>query len=72
MHQVPQEPLREYLNQFNAVAVQIDDLDLAVELHSIKIGLRAGPFVDSLAINPSRSLTEFRDRAVRYINMEEV
>ena len=43
-----------------------------MKLHSIKRGLRAGPFADSLAINPSRSLTEFREQAVGYINMKEV
>ena len=68
----PQEPLREYLNRFNDVAMQIDNLDPAVELHSIKRGLRAGPLVDSLEIKPPRSLTKFKDRAVGYINMEEV
>ena len=72
IRQGSQEPLGEYLNQFNTVAMQMDNLDLAVELHSIKGGLWVGPFIDSLAINPSRSLTELRDRAIRYINIEEV
>ena len=54
------------------MAKQIQDLDLAMELHSIKIGSRVGPFADSLAINPLRSLAEFRKRAVGYINMEEI
>ena len=62
----------EYLDQFNTMAMQIQDLDLAVELHSIKRGLQAGPFVDSLAINPLRSLTEFKEQAMGYVNMEEV
>ena len=43
-----------------------------MELHSIKIGLQAGPFADSLAINRPKSLAEFKEWAVGYINMEEV
>ena len=52
--------------------MQIQDLDLAVELHSIKKGLRARPFANSQAINPPRSLAKFRERAMGYINIEEV
>ena len=58
------------MDRFNTMAMQIQDLDPVVELHSIKRGLRAGPFANSLAINPSRSLTEFRERALGYINEE--
>ena len=54
------------------MAMQIQDLDPVMEFHSIKKGLRAGPFVDSLAINPSSTMAEFKERAVGYINMEEV
>ena len=43
-----------------------------MELHSIKRGLRAGPFVDSLAITPLKTTAEFRERVARYIKMEEV
>ena len=43
-----------------------------MELHSIKKGLQASPFADSLAINLLRSLAEFREQVVGYINMEEV
>ena len=31
-----------------------------------------GPFANSLAINPLKSIAEFRERAMEYINMEEV
>ena len=53
IQQGPQEPLREYLDRFNIVVMQIQDLDLVVELHFIKRGLRVSPFADSLAINLS-------------------
>ena len=52
--------------------MQIQDLDLAVELHSIKKGLWARPFANSQAINPPRSLAKFRERAMGYINIEDV
>ena len=55
--------MREYLDWFNVVAMQIQDLDLAVELHSIKRGLGASPFADSLVINP-RNMIEFKERAI--------
>ena len=61
IYQGSQETLREYLDRFNTVAMQIEDLNFIVELQSIKKGLRAGFFADSLAINPPRSLTEFRE-----------
>ena len=54
------------------MAMQIQDLDPAMELHSIKRGLKVGSFADSLAINAPRSLAEFRERAMGYINIEEV
>ena len=60
IRQRPQESLREYLDQFNTVAMQIQDFDPVVELHSTKKGLQAGSFTDSLAINLLRSLTEFK------------
>ena len=43
-----------------------------MELYSIKRGLQAGPFADSLAINPPKSLAEFKEWVMGYINMEEV
>ena len=43
-----------------------------MKLYSIKGGLRASPFVDSLAINPLRSLAEFKEQVIGYINLEEV
>ena len=52
IRQVPQELLKEYLDRFNTVAMQIQDLDPIVELHSIKRELQVGPFVGLLAINP--------------------
>ena len=72
IRQRTQEPLREYLDQFNILAMQIQDLDPTLELHSINRGLQADPFAHSLAINPSRSLVEFEERAMGYMNMEEV
>ena len=53
------------------MAIQIQDLDPAMELHSIKSGLKASPFADSLAITPPKTTTEFKKKAVGYINMEE-
>ena len=64
--------MREYLDRFNIVAMQIQNFDPAMELHSIKRGLRVGLFADSLAINLPRSLTKFREQAMGYVNMEEV
>ena len=52
--------------------MQIQDLDPAMELHFIKRGLRERPFAYLLAINLLRSLAEFREQVMGYINMEEV
>ena len=67
--QGPQEPSREYLDQFNTMVMQIQDLDLAMELHSIKRGLQASLFIDSLV---RRTMVEFKKRAMGSINMDEV
>ena len=50
------------MDRFNTVAMQIQDLDTTLEFHSVKRGLSAGPFVDSMAINSPRSMVEFRER----------
>ena len=52
--------------------MQIQELNLIMESHSLKRGLWVGPFANLLAINLSRSLAEFRKRVMGYINMEEV
>ena len=72
IRQGPQELLREYLTDSILWPCRYKDLDPTVELHCIKRGLGMGSFADSLAINPLRSLAEFRERVVGYINMEEV
>ena len=51
------------------MVMQIQDLDLAMELHSIKRGLQASLFIDSLA---RRTMVEFKKRAMGSINMDEV
>ena len=43
------EPLRAFMNRFFQEALQIKDHNPATSLHAIMVGLRAGPFVDSVA-----------------------
>ena len=38
----------------------------------MKSGLRADLFANSLAITPPKTIAELKERAMRYINMEEV
>ena len=54
------------------MAIQIQDLHPIIELHANKSGLKVGPFVDSLAINPTKMITKIREKVVGYVNMEEI
>lgn len=58
--------------QFNAVTMEIPDLEPSVELHAMKSGLKVGFFADSLAINKQKTIADFREKAVEFIEMEEL
>ena len=64
--------MKDYLIQFNAVTMKIQDLNPAMELRAIQCKIQSRPFADLLAMNLARTTTKFRERAIGYINMEEM
>ena len=64
--------MKDYLIQFNAVTMKIQDLNPAMELCAIQCKIQSRPFAYLLAINLARTTTKFRERAIGYINMEEM
>lgn len=65
------ESLSEYVDRFTAEILMIKDLESGVALHSMRVGLREGPFLDSLSKRPAIVIDDLRQRASKYISMEE-
>ncbi|XP_072073807.1 uncharacterized protein [Arachis hypogaea] len=72
IRQGPQESLRDYLTRFAEATMEIPDLDPAVQLHSLKVGLRPGKFRETIAITKPKTLEEFRERAAGQMEIEEL
>ena len=66
------EPLRDYLYRFNAVAMEIPNLCPNVELNLIQYGFKLGHFANQIAYNKPRFMVEFRQRATCQIKLEEL
>jgi len=72
MRQEKGEPLRAFVERFGKTALSIDNLSLEVAFHQMINGLRSGPFADSLCKRPATSMAELRQRAAKYMRMEEL
>lgn len=66
------ESLRDFMERFSSISVQIQDLSLEVALTSMLMALKFGPFSDSLCKKSPTTLDEFRSRVVGFIQMEEI
>ncbi|KAJ0898693.1 putative retrotransposon gag domain-containing protein [Helianthus annuus] len=70
--QGPQESLRDYVNKFSRESLDIPHLDVATSVQAFKMGLqRDSQFYQDLVMNPCRNLDEARNRALRYIRLED-
>nr|XP_025704025.1 uncharacterized protein LOC112805920 [Arachis hypogaea] len=58
-----QESLKDYMTRFAEATMEILDLDLAVHLHALKVGLRPRKFRETIAVTKPKTLEEFRERA---------
>ncbi|XP_072066799.1 uncharacterized protein [Arachis hypogaea] len=65
------EPLRDYMERFNKVFLEIQDLPTEAVIMGLVNGLREGPFSQSISKRHPTSLSDVQERAEKYINMEE-
>ncbi|KAL0443541.1 UNVERIFIED_CONTAM: hypothetical protein Slati_2076800 [Sesamum latifolium] len=71
VRQKDDEPLKEYLQRFNAAALEVPAATQQVKASAFSQGLLDGDFFKSLAKKPIAKFDAFLARAAKYINMEE-
>jgi len=64
--------LRKFMECFRKLALSIDNLSLEIALHQMINTLRSGPFVDSLCKRLVTNMVDLRQRATKYMRMEEL
>ncbi|KAI3676095.1 hypothetical protein L1987_85694 [Smallanthus sonchifolius] len=66
------ESIRDYVNKFGKESLDIPNLDVATAVQALKMGLRKdSQFYEDLVINPCRNHDEVRNRALRFIRLED-
>ncbi|XP_057733773.1 uncharacterized protein LOC130948931 [Arachis stenosperma] len=64
--------LKDYMTRFTKVTVEIPDLDPKVHLYALKSGLRPGKFKETITVTKPKTLEEFRKKAARQMEIEEL
>ncbi|KAL0409604.1 UNVERIFIED_CONTAM: Transposon Ty3-G Gag-Pol polyprotein [Sesamum radiatum] len=70
VHQKDDEPLKEYLQRFNAAALEVPASTQEVKASAFSQGLLDGDFFKSLVKKPISKFDALFARAAKYINME--
>ncbi|XP_076953339.1 uncharacterized protein LOC143627388 [Bidens hawaiensis] len=66
------ESLRQFLTRFGREALEISNLDVPTFVEAFKMGLQKdSPFYQDLVMTPCRNLDEVRNKALRFIRLEE-
>ncbi|KAL0462009.1 UNVERIFIED_CONTAM: hypothetical protein Slati_0088500 [Sesamum latifolium] len=71
VRQKDNEPLKEYLQRFNAAALEVPSATQEVKASAFSQGLLDGDFFKSLAKQPVSKFDALLARAAKYINMED-
>ncbi|KAL0455195.1 UNVERIFIED_CONTAM: hypothetical protein Slati_0858700 [Sesamum latifolium] len=71
IQQKDNEPLKEYLQRFNAAALEVPSAIQEVKASAFSQGLLDGDFLKSLAKKPVSKFDALLARAAKYINMED-
>ncbi|XP_068504393.1 uncharacterized protein [Phaseolus vulgaris] len=66
------ESLRAFMDRFGKVALSIHNLSLKVTMHHMITTLKPRPFADNLCKKPAVNLDELRQRASKFMQMEEL
>lgn len=72
IQQEESRPLHNFMERFSSISIWIKGLSLEVALTSMIIGLKSGPFSNSLCKKPPTTMDELRERVVGFIHMEEM
>ena len=72
IRQEKRESLREFMEQFGKISLNILNLNPEVAMQHLITGLKPCPFVDSLCKKFVSNLDELRTRATKFMQMEEL
>jgi len=61
-----------FIERFEKVALNIQNLSPEVDLHHMVITLKLGPFADSLYKKPVIDLDELRRRSTKFMQLEKI
>ncbi|XP_027927449.1 uncharacterized protein LOC114184336 [Vigna unguiculata] len=66
------ESLRSYLDRYNRMSVKIKDLSDEIARHHFSYGLQPRVFADKISRKKSKTMEEMRERAAKFIQMEDM
>ncbi|XP_068492311.1 uncharacterized protein [Phaseolus vulgaris] len=72
IRQEKSESLRAFMDKFNKMVLDIRNLSPEVAMQHMVTALKPGPFFDSLCMQLTTTMDELRQRATKYMQLEEL